>query len=188
MPEYERQYKIAGQHRVPVTTRQKTLVGWRRLVGEGFSLFCCCECRFMTANATACYKERCDQSLYRKQARIRDVSNTKGPGKWRTTETLDKIKKTLICWPPFQPNIYMFRCWQSVLASKNNEEQAHVEEEELLSSIISSRFDPQAVFWRFFRQFWTQTFWKVFSLRWKIEEIVWSDVQNVYFQQFSCLN
>ena len=66
MPEDERQYKIAGQHRVPVTTRQKIIVGWRGFVGEGFSLFCCCECRFMTANATACYKERSDQSLYRK--------------------------------------------------------------------------------------------------------------------------
>ena len=149
MPEDERQYKIAGQHRVPVTTRQKIIVGWWGFVGEGFSLFCYCECRFMTANATACYKERSDQSLYRKQARIRGVSNTKGPGKWRTIETLDKIKKTLICWPVFQPNIYMFRCWQSLLASKNNEEQANVEEEELLSSIFSSSFDPQAlVFWR----------------------------------------
>ena len=48
----------------------------------------------MTPNATVCYKEKCDQSLYWKQARIRGVSNTKGPGKCRTTETLDKIKKT----------------------------------------------------------------------------------------------
>lgn len=64
----------------------------------------------MTPNVTVCYKEKCDQSLYWKQARIRGVSNTKGPGKCGTNETLDKIKKTLIWWPAFQPNIYMFRC------------------------------------------------------------------------------
>ena len=39
MPEYERQYKIAGQHRVPVTTRQKIIVGWRGSSAKAFRFF-----------------------------------------------------------------------------------------------------------------------------------------------------
>ena len=39
MPEDERQYKIAGQHRVPVTTRQKIIVADGGSSAKAFRFF-----------------------------------------------------------------------------------------------------------------------------------------------------
>ena len=57
------------------------------------------------------------------------IYTANGPGKSVSTKTFNKNNKKLIfacrCWPAFKTN-QLFSCWQSLRASKNNEEQAHL--------------------------------------------------------------
>ena len=96
---YNRECKLANQRKVPVTMRQKSLVRWRRFVGKLLLACCCCKCCFVLL--LFCFGFL-SGPFKKENVWLIVLETINDSWKYRSTETLDKNKKTLIL---------VFRCW-----------------------------------------------------------------------------